>query len=211
MRSLLSAVVALAFAALAHSPGHAATLLSENFDELSIQIAATGTIGQFQTIDGTNVDVIGTAFAGCTAPESGNCVDLGGSTGNAAANGVLQSILLFGPGTYLLSFDLVGSQRGQTDSTTVTLGNYDQTFVLTSNDDSSGIVANALVTVTTPSNLTFTENPPCNTCLNDVGNELDNVLVTSGPNTAVPEPASLAVFGAGLIALGAIRRRRKDA
>jgi hypothetical protein len=39
------------------------------------------------------------------------------------------------PGTYTLSFDLIGSQRGLTTSTTVTLGSlFNQTFILGSSD-----------------------------------------------------------------------------
>ena len=72
----------------------------------------------------TNVDIVGNpgAFPLCNGPESGNCTDMNGSGGNL--QGQLQSTMVFGPGSYLLSFDLIGDQRGSRASVTVTLGNY---------------------------------------------------------------------------------------
>jgi hypothetical protein len=104
---------------------HAATILSENFNELTDQLSATS-VGAFQAMGGTNVDIVGpgNGFAGlCASPESGSCVDMDGSGG--ASQGILQTvsaILLLPAIDYFLSFDLIGSQRGTTASTTVTLG-----------------------------------------------------------------------------------------
>ena len=181
----------------------AGVVLSENFDELTPQLTATS-VGAFQTIGGTNVDIVGGGLFGylCVPPTSGNCVDLGGSGGNA--QGVLQSVssITLQPGTnYFLSFDLIGSQRGPTTSTTVDFGPYSQTFVLASNDVSSGVVVNALVTVSsvTTTYLTFTDNSP-----NDnIGALLDNVSIT-----ASPEPGTLALMGSGILGLAGMLRRK---
>jgi hypothetical protein len=184
---------------------HAGTILSENFNELTPQASATS-VGAFSAIGGTNVEIVGPGFfpSLVVAPESGNAIDLDGSGGNP--QGVLQSnsAVSLVPGVdYLLSFDLIGSQRGNTTSTTVTFGSFDQTFVLSSSDDTDGIVVDALVTVTTPESafLTFTSNTPGN-----VGALLDNVSIASA--SPIPEPSSLLMLGSGLVALAGFSRRK---
>jgi len=130
----------------------AATILSENFDELSTGLGVTSA-GAFSAIAGTNVDIVGPSNsfgALCASPESGNCVDMDGTGGDS--QGILQTtnLITLNPGVnYFLSFDLIGSGRGVTSSTTVSFGPYGNTFVLTSGDDSSGIVSNALTVAST--------------------------------------------------------------
>jgi hypothetical protein len=71
-----------------------------------------------------------------------------GSTG--AAGQISRAMMSLAPGTYSLSFDLIGSQRGLTTSTTVTLGSlFNQTFILGSSDVTDGIV-NDTVTAAAP-------------------------------------------------------------
>jgi PEP-CTERM motif len=196
------------------TPLHASTIFSENF-ETAINSLTVTQAGQFNTIGGTNVDVVGGSNFGslCAGPESGQCVDLGGSGGNAFGN--LVTSIDLAPGTYDLSFDLIGSQRGDTTQTTVNFGNYSQVFTLASGDVTSGVV-NQLITINTAGSyqLQFLNDayPGDN---QNIGALLDNVSITSVSagttgTSPVPEPATLSLMATGLIgAAGAVRRRYK--
>lgn len=148
------------------------------------------------TVSEGTVDVVasGNYSIGCAGGD-GKCVDLDGSTGNA---GILRSIALtLDPGTYTLSFDISGNQRGHADdSMVVTLGGFlDETFTLSASDPWQTIIRSITVTAETTDYLVFNHDGGDN-----IGILLDNVSL-------VPEPGTLALIGLGLISLGGARFR----
>lgn len=122
----------------------------------------------------------------------GLSVDLDGSS---TGPGLLSTKEAFAPGTYNLSFDLAGSQRGDTNDVTVTFGSY--STVLTRDGSDPFSTVSATVTLNSSAMLSFQNGG------NDyVGALLDNVKVQ-----AVPEPTSLAALGLGGLAF--LRRRNR--
>ncbi len=204
-------LIAALLLAPALCPASGIVLFSENFDELTPQLGVASA-GGFSALDGTNVDITGSANGWgflCGAPESGNCVDLDGSGGKP--QGILASgMFTLNPGIdYYLSFDLIGSGRfangaqatsgnGVATSTTVTFGSYSQTFNLASNDDTSGLISNLLITVASPTTtrLLFTSNTPGQT-----GAVLDNVLIDSFPISSVNTQSATTSEPAGALLL----------
>jgi hypothetical protein len=179
---------------------NATTLLSDDFNAES-QVENYTAFTNWTVTAGT-VDVVGPSFGYDPLPGNGAYIDLDGSSPGNNPAGQLTSNLSFGPGTYTVSFDLAGNNRGfPAKTTTIQLGSFFTSLTLAATDP---FTFYSYTFSTTGGPLIFTE-----TGVSDnTGNLLDNVTVS-----ATPLPAALPLFttGAGLMGLFGWRRKRKSA
>jgi hypothetical protein len=177
----------------------AATLLEDNFNA---ENGGSGTLNYFGLanwdVTEGSVDLIGNGFFDFIPPNQ-LYLDLDGTTGNA---GKIESktTFSFNPGEIIeLEFDLAGSQRGDTNSVTVSLGSlFSDVFTLDSSDPFTTFTRSITVGAATSAKLIFDHQGGDN-----IGLLLDNVKLSINrdtPPTSVPEPTSVL----GLLAIGAL-------
>ena len=162
-----------------------------NYSSFANWTVSDGTVDVVATPNGYGITCVGA---------TGKCVDLDGSTGNAGK--LTSSLLSLTAGTYSLSFDISGNQRGgAADSFTFALGGFlNESFSLAPSAPWKTITRTFTLSANSANNIIFNHAGGDN-----IGVMLDNVSLSK---VNVPEPASLAMFGLGLIGLGFARRRQ---
>ena len=202
MKQILVAV-ALVMVGLMPGVSQASTIFSDNFDTRTLSLNHVFT-NQW-TVSGGTVDLIGAPGFFDLIPLNGRYVDLDGTSNDA---GIMRSdaLALLAGTTYTLTFDLAGSQRGDDN----TMSNYGFDITGDTTADISGVVLSRL-SVDPFSTVTLTYTPLVNTSariiFGQVGGDNIGLLLDNVKLSAVPEPASLMLLGAGLAAIGIWRRK----
>ncbi|MGB5716109.1 MAG: VPLPA-CTERM sorting domain-containing protein [Gammaproteobacteria bacterium] len=173
------------------------TSLSEDFEAETLAL----NYNSFSNwnVSGGTVDTVGPTFGTPLINCQGSqvCVDVDGSTNDAADSFATKDN--FAIGTYVLSFDLSGSQRPDTNTINVTFGDLNENFTLSGGAGWMTVVR--IVNVSTNDFLTFGMSGGDNS-----GLLLDNVSVNT-----IPVPAAVWLFGTGLLGLVGLARRKKVA
>jgi hypothetical protein len=184
---------------------HAATIFSDNFNSENGGVANSSTLNYNSFANWTvsppgpngTVDLIGNGYFDFY-PGNGLYVDLDGSSGSAGT--LTSSSLSLGPGSYSFTFNLGGSQRGDTNIVHVSVSGtaVAQTYMVNSSDPLALETISFTLLIPTTVDLVFHNDGGDN-----IGAILDNVTLST-----VPDGGSTAVFlAAGLLTLAALRRR----
>ena len=183
---------------------HATIIFSDNFN------TENGGIGQLNynsfanwSVTNGTVDLIGSPGFYDFFPGNGLYVDLDGTSFQA---GTLTSTAIpVAPGSYILSFLLAGSQRGDVNTVQVNVsgGLASSTYTLASNVPLTLETMSFTVLAPTAINLSFHNEGSSN----NIGLILDNVTLNR-VSTAVPDSGSTIVFlGIAIIGLGLMARK----
>ncbi|MDN3275918.1 PEPxxWA-CTERM sorting domain-containing protein [Frankia sp. RB7] len=204
MKRLLPGLVVVSALAWSQASQASTVVFEDNFNTTTTQ-----SLNQFVftnwTVTSGSVDVIGDGGPYAFLPSgNGNYVDLNGSTGQP---GQLTTKMDFAAGSYLVSFQLAGSQGGSgnvdpADHTTTiafSLGGSSQSITL---DPTDPLSTYSFWFTTSGGKLSFTDLSGGNP---NVGNLLDNVSVS-----AVPEPSTWAMMILGFLGVGVLAYRRRS-
>lgn len=197
MKKFLHLAVALAAVSVG---SQAAVLFYDNFDSSLPVTTLNANVPGWMATNGAVDYVKSGSFAITCFGATGGCIDLDGSTGDAATPFETKSSFSFVTGrTYLLTFRLSGNQRGgAADTVQVNLGEISASIgPLIPTAGFAGYAYSFTATKMSSGTIQFS-----NAGGDNIGAILDEVKledVTKGGE--VPEPSSLALLGAGVAAL----------
>ncbi|USG62796.1 VPLPA-CTERM sorting domain-containing protein [Sneathiella marina] len=197
MKNFLATLAILAFTATS-AQAAIITELSDNFDSEGTPQANYAGFTNWDITEGT-VDLVGPGYFAnlCREALGDSCVDLDGSTKDA---GVMTSKDEFAAGTYDVSFWISGNQRTGTDVVEFFFGDYVETFELAFSDPWE-LVERTISPSGPAPRFGFECVGGDNICA-----VIDDIEVKI---SAVPLPAALPLFGAALIGIGLLSRRKK--
>lgn len=181
----------------------AAVIFNDDFDSSLAASTLNADIPGWDELNGT-VDYIKQGGYGLTcAGGTGGCIDLDGSTFDAADFTSTAIFNLIAGRTYTLSFDISGNQRVGSDNISISFGGSVLNLTL-----SVGAPYTTQQIVVTPGANTSSAIVFSNQGGDNFGAILDNVVLDEKIGGAVPEPSTLALMGIAGAAVLTLRRKR---
>lgn len=179
----------------------AAILFTDTFEAETLSLNAS--LSKWNITEGT-VDVVGPTFFSITCADSSTrCVDLDGSTSNGGRIETKDVFSLSPLNTYVLTYFLSGSQRSGTNSVTVSLGSVSVSHTLESSAPMQQFSLSLSPFDAATSRIVFDHAGGDN-----VGLILDNVQLEELSGDPIPEPSTMLLSSAALVALAWLRGRR---